>query len=593
MDNQKIETVFQLALDTPELEREKSGILNVGYETNTKQWELIVKYHGNISQLASENILVEELIAGYAIVTIPENYISSFLALEEVEYVEKPKRLYFQLLREKTVSCIPPIQNQPPNLTGEGCIVAIIDSGINPFLPDFKNESGDTRIIEMWDQSYPASPDRGWLPPEGFAKGVVLNRDQIREMFLEFDEVRNGYPGQDITGHGTAVAAIAAGSGEIGRGVAYNSSLVIVKLGRGTTDSFPKTTELMRALTYVARLGVRYNLPVAVNLSFGNTYGAHNGASLLERFIDNIAEIGRMTICVGSGNEGTSAGHVEVKLSGEEKSLVELAVGNRETSLNIQLWKSYVDEIGIRIISPDGSDYILQNPAISGNHSQSIILENTRVLIYVGEPAPYSVNQEIFFDMIPLGDYVNPGIWTIELAAKNVVNGNAVFYLPSQAARNIDTRFFAPSPAVTLTIPSTSGKVITVGAYDALFDVYADFSGRGYVIVEQERGLLSNDLEKPDIVAPGVDINVPSIYGGRESVSGTSFSTPFVTGSAALLMEWGIINGNDPYLYGEKVKAYFRKGARKLPGEANYPNDRVGYGALCVADSIPLAGVIE
>ena len=93
---------------------------------------------------------------------------------------------------------------------------------------------------------------------------------------------------------------------------------------------------------------------------------------------------------------------------------------------------------------------------------------------------------------------------------------------------------------------------------------------------------------KPDLVAPGVDIRVPMPGGGFSTVSGTSFATPFVSGSAALLMEWGIVRGNDPYLYGEKIKAYLRRGARPLPGFTQYPNSLVGYGALCVEESLPL-----
>ena len=75
--------------------------------------------------------------------------------------------------------------------------------------------------------------------------------------------------------------------------------------------------------------------------------------------------------------------------------------------------------------------------------------------------------------------------------------------------------------------------------------------------------------------------------GGYSAVTGTSFAAPMVTGAAALLMEWGIVRGNDPYLYSDKVKAYLRKGAKALPGFEAYPNPEVGWGALCVSESLP------
>ena len=64
-------------------------------------------------------------------------------------------------------------------------------------------------------------------------------------------------------------------------------------------------------------------------------------------------------------------------------------------------------------------------------------------------------------------------------------------------------------------------------------------------------------------------------------------ATPFVTGSAALLMQWGIVEGNDPYLYGEKVKAYLIRGAKHLPILQEYPNPSLGWGVLCLRDSLP------
>ena len=142
------------------------------------------------------------------------------------------------------------------------------------------------------------------------------------------------------------------------------------------------------------------------------------------------------------------------------------------------------------------------------------------------------------------------------------------------------TRFLRPTPETTLTIPSTANKVISVGAYDDTYQSYADFSGRGFT--------RRTNLVKPDLAAPGVGIIAAKAGGGYESVTGTSFATPFVTGSSALLMQWGIVDGRDPFLFGEKVKAYLIRGTRKLPGITQYPNPELGYGVLCVSDSLPV-----
>jgi len=604
MDSQKLETLLNLALSSEQSERERSKQLDVGFFPKTRAWELIVKYHGDIGRLNSELITVEELIAGYAIVTIPENLIDSFTGLEEIEYVEKPKRLFFTQLQGKRVSCIFPVSQRDPNLTGAGVLVGVIDSGIDYQNLEFRNSTGQTRILSLWDQTVTveetneladrlemltgeASEFAGMASaPEGFSVGVEFSKNRI-DAALRLNNPMYLVPSFDTSGHGTAVAAIAAASGNLQdgqyQGVAPESELLIVKLGSPDPDSFPRTTELMRALTFMVNKAIEVGKPIAINLSFGNTYGSHDGTSLVERFLDNVAEIGRSVVCVGSGNEGAAGGHVSGRGGGKER--VELNVGNYQTSFSVQIWKEYTNPFTIGIISPSGIRKEIDTLRVG---IQRFVTEQTELLIYVGEPSPYSVNQEIYFDFLPVESYVNQGVWTFELTAQDAVLGNYDFYLPSNTILNENTRFFVPVPTKTLTIPSTASKVITVGAYDASYEAYADFSGRGYPLQSIAMERINQGSIKPDIAAPGVAINTIGPGNSFVQVSGTSFATPFVTGGAALLMEWGIIRENDPYLYGEKVKAYFRRGARPIRGESVYPNERVGYGALCVADSIPL-----
>ena len=418
--------------------------------------------------------------------------------------------------------------------------------GIDYARMDFRNRDGSSRIRYLWDQTLTPNAEKGWAAPEGFGIGVEFDAAQINAA-LELREAERfeQLPSQDVTGHGTAVAAIAAGNGMSSNGqyvgVAPESELLVVKLGNAERESFPRTTQLMRALTYVVRKAVEMARPVAINLSFGNTYGPHDGTSLLERFIDNVSEVGRNVICVGSGNEGAAGGHAAGNLDIEEELAgrlvrVELAVAPYERSVNVQIWKEYVDRFRITLVAPGGERQIIETDQIG---TLRLKMEQTQLLIYIGEPTPYSVNQEIFIEFIPAQNYVDSGVWTFLLEPLEIVSGTYYFYLPSSVVLNSGTRFFVPTPEVTFTIPSTARKVITVGAYNSIYDSYADFSGRGYLLENRREDLIAGERVKPDLVAPGVDIAISNGLGGTEYVTGTSFATPFVTGAAALMMEWG------------------------------------------------------
>lgn len=651
--NQKLEDILQLALQTPEQTRALTEELNVGFDTQARTWELIVKYHGSLETLKTLGIEVEYLIAGYAVLTVPEQFVDRMVELEEIEYVEMPKRYFYDIEMPTDNSCIAQVTLRHPNLSGAGVLVAVLDSGIDYKLPEFRKSDGSTRIRFLWDQTLqPEAPagagtgreaggsaatDMGGAenaamdgtqdsapnaarparrPPAGYRLGVEFDSAQINQA-LAAPAGQRQYellPSIDSSGHGTAVAGIAAGDSPMYQGVAPEAELLIVKLGLPDAASFPRTTEIMRAVTYAIHKAKELRMPLVINLSFGNTYGAHDGSSLIERFLDNAAEIGRTVICVGSGNEGNSGGHLAGSLlqeddiaggrpgagipSGSADGIpsrigpiarpvsVELAVADYERTLNVQLWKNYCDTYRIFLRSPGGQE--TQLPEMINGGKYTLTLEQTQILVYFGKPAPYAVAEEIYFEMLPEGrNYINSGVWTIRLEPLQVVTGRYYFYLPSAVVRAAGTGFYQSTPEVTLTIPSTAAKVISVGAYDSTYEAYADFSGRGYADANRTIGVVAAGLAKPDLAAPGVGIIAPDIYGGYRPVTGTSFATPIVAGSCALLMEWGIVRGNDVFLYGEKVKAYLRAGARALRGETAYPNSRVGWGGLCVSSSLP------
>ena len=578
--SQKIENILNLALDATPEERERSEELEVGYDPGSREWELIVKYSGTLETVKEIAVSVTELTSGYAVVVIGEERVNELADLAEIDFIEKPKSLYFEAEAGRQVSCIDTVQLPPYSLSGKGTLVGIIDSGIDYASPAFCNEDGTTRIVSLWDQTVPGRP------PEGYVSGTEFTREEINAALEEDDEEKRFQivPSRDTSGHGTAVAGIAAGngagsSGRRYRGAAPEAELIVVKMGIPRPEGFPRTTELMTGVDYVIRKALDMRMPVAVNISFGNTYGSHDGTSLVERFLNDISDTWKNVICVGSGNEGTTAGHASGRVSDEEEETVELAVQQMEPALSVQIWKSYADEMDISVADPSGMRI---GPFREMLGPQRFILGETELLIYYGEPKPYSVKQEIYISFIPRTSYIDSGVWRLILTPRRIVDGSYQMWLPAQASLNAGTAFLRPSSDATLTIPSTASLVITVAAYDARTFSYADFSGRGPADVYEGTGGL-----KPDLAAPGVEVTAPVPGGGYRAFSGTSFAAPFVTGSAALLMEWGIIRGNDPYLYGEKVKAYLRRGAKELPGYDEWPNTRLGYGALCVGDSIP------
>ena len=647
--SEKLENSLQLALDTPQAEREASASLNTGFNKADKTWELIVKYNNSpnfLSYVNSRQIQTDLLLSGYAILTIPESEIPALTRQPFLEFVEQPKRLFFADRAGLSASCIPanrifynalPDVSEPPfTLTGKGVLIGIIDSGIDFTNPDFRNPDGSTRIRALYDiqqnRIFSREDINLYLQSEAFER---INNPNLQNEASSENVTISLSRAIDFSGHGTAVAGIAASNGASSKGyfegaasetsagyenssagyenssagyagslagVAPEAELLVVKLGPDIPDSFPRTTQLMKAVNWTVLTATEMGMPISINISIGNTYGPHDGSSLLETFLDAAAEVGRTSICVGSGNEGSDRGHTSITFGQNETGTkyIPLSIGDYETGLTIQLWKNYSSDCSVALVAPDGTVYpvvetfptltgTFLRPAASLDRSLTISTTGETILVYIGTPVPYSINQELYFDFIPKAEYLTRGIWQfrIEKIVSNPLSLN--LYLPVGLTRSLETRFVDPDTSNTITIPSTASRVITVGAYDPYTDLVPDFSGRGYIleqlVTDREATGTSTFFQtqvKPDLVAPGVNIVSNDLLGGYSTFTGTSFAAPFVTGGAALLMEWGIVRGNDRYMYGQKIKATLQRLARQLEAYPSVPNEVSGYGALCL-----------
>ncbi len=597
MTESKISPELNMAIGIPEEEREKSLDLGVGYSELFDEWELIIRYTGSLEEIKRElNISIEELLGGYAVIRIPQYLIGRLSDYSQIDYIEKPKSLVLEQMEGIGSSCINRVRLPDYNLTGRGTLVACLDSGVDFYHPDFRNADGTTRIAVLWDQTIPGRP------PEGYTIGSVYTSEDINAAIRAEEGTGSGQgnvqgngqgqsnrgsdlvPEFDATGHGTAVLGIMAGNGRASNreivGVAPEAEIIVVKLGNPDGRGFPRTTQLMLAIDFAMRYAMGTGKPLAINISFGNNYGAHNGDSILERYMDTVSNLYRVSIVTGTGNDGITARHTAGNLSGGQRETIEIYVADYMNSFNLQIWKHYLDDFDILIESPANRQI---GPLSSYSRVQNYVLPEDMISVYYSEPTPYNPEQEIYISWIPRGDYVTPGIWKIYLQPKRIVAGEYNMWLPVAGSTSSEVSFVRPNIFNTLVVPSTARYVISVAAYDSRNDTFAAFSGRGPSL---EQGF-PQAVGKPDLAAPGVAINTSRSGGGYGEFSGTSFAAPFVTGAAALLMQYGIVDGKDPYLYGEKIRAALMRGARKLSFQEMQPSPLVGWGALCVSDSLP------
>ena len=524
-----------------------------------KEIEVVIISGDNVDNISQtvDNLGGKYLNLGYnfGIVTIPVDKIIDLALVPTIQYIEFPKNLYTTDFESNRASCITQI-SKANGLNGKGTIVGFLDTGIDYTHPAFINADGTTRIEYIYDLSL---------------GGAVYSKAQINEA-LNTENPYDIVPSRDDVGHGTHVAGIACAGGNISSkyyGVAPESSIIMVKVARGL---FTLSTEIMKGIKFLIDKSKELNMPLAINISLSTNDGAHNGSSLLEQYISTVSTLERVTIVIAAGNEGEAAHHVGGNLEGINE--IFFNVSSDESTVVLNLYKSLLPSVSIELISPSGGS--TGEIAVKEGFQEGAI-GNSRYSIYLTGPKPFDVSGEIGIIIRGINEYITPGQWKISLRKLNNYDGTFDMWLPISEGLNINTKFVNPVVYNTLGIPATVRNVISVGSYNYLVDTISPFTGRGQIFEGQ--------YIKPDIVAPGEGIYSAIPNRSFDKKTGTSMATPQVTGSAALMMQWGIVNRNDPYLYGERLKYFLMLGSKKGRRDISYPDPSWGYGELCLRDS--------
>lgn len=465
-------------------------------------------------------------------------------------------------------------------LTGRGVLIGIVDTGIDYTNPVFRYEDGTTKIVSIYDQSITGTP------PNGFYTGTEFTREQI-DSALKTDSPLSTVPSSDEVGHGTFLASLMAGREiEDFRGAAPDSELIVVKLREARpfiknnylvpedNRNVYETTSVMIGIEYILQKARELSRPVAICIGLGTNSGSHDGNTLFEQYISTVANITGVCICAAAGNESGERHHSRVTIpqSGDSIDVV-INNQNQNSGIYLSVINSAADRISVSLKSPTG-EVISRIPAKGGTtYTSRLVLERAKVTVQYFFPLSVNSGQATIIKI----ENATPGLWTITLYGDIIIDGSVNLYLPVSSVGYPNIEFLEPDPEYTITTPGTSSSVITCGAYNN-----ADNS----LFINSSWGPTRLPSVSPDLVAPGV--RVSGIYPtGPGVMTGTSVAAAITTGACALMLQWGIVEGNAIALDTFQIKGYLIRGCTR-DNDLLYPNLQWGYGKLDLYNSFNL-----
>ena len=475
------------------------------------------------------------------------------------------------------------VHSQPYlNLKGRGVLLGFVDTGIDYTQDVFRYEDGGSKIQYIYDQTAEGEP------PSGFLLGREYSKADI-DAALASENPYDLVPERDEDGHGTFLASVAAGrQSEEFSGAAPDAEIIAVKLRKARPfyrekycvpadqENAYESSAVMVGVEYILRKARELGRPVAICIGLGTNSGSHDGASVFEEYLSAVSIQRGVCLCVAAGNEAEARHHVGGILQpGEKPGQVDLKVGDNAGDVYMAVWNTVADRLSVSVRSPSG-ELVGRVPARPGTALAAdvkLVLEAARVQVEYHFPMESSGGQLTVIRILG----ATPGVWTIQLHGDILLNGSYQVWLPMTGFVSPTVEFLAATPDYTITSPGTAVGVICCGAYD---------SASKSLYAKSSRGPSWDGRPLPDLVAPGVGVRGVYPY-GFGAMSGTSAAAAILAGVCALLLQWGVREGNDPAMGTYQIRAYLIRGCLRRP-DMTYPNNQWGYGAVQLMQSFHL-----
>ncbi len=416
--------------------------------------------------------------------------------------------------------------------TGEGIVIAIIDSGVNYEHPDMVLSTGAKVKFtksEMQEKIDALGYGKYYTEkvPFGYSYGGKLDGD-----------VNNDAENS----HGLHVSGIAAANGKEIKGVAPNAQLFAMQVFSNSGSAY--TDDIIKAVEDSVKLGADI-----INLSLGSGVGFYNDADYLQRALEYAEEQG-VICCVAAGNDGISSSTLGD--STNDWGMIDTGLASRPSTFPGAISVASVENISQPV---DVMDFYINGELYRSDYPAFCLTD------YRGFDGDFSVVQNAVLVDCGLGDtdefdkapadtdwvaVIKRGTISFEekitnahehgAAATIIYNNETSDVVPSNisagnAAENLAIAVSGNFGAELVELADKGSTVSLDGFVMRFFDI-----GGGMSVFSSWGPTPTLDI-KPEISAPGGMIYSTSAGEGYELMSGTSMASPYIAGSSAIILQ--------------------------------------------------------